>query len=279
MRPRPLSYYKPTTLQDAVNLLEARSMVLNGGQAVIPTLRMRVINPEALIDIKHVAGLSADVEVSKEEIVIGPRVTVESFLNTSNIRDHAAVLHEAGRCLADAQIRSHGTVVGSMCWADPRANYPVALLACDAVVHAHGKNGTRKIAADDFFAGYRANTLREEIVTSVTVPGTSRLGFSTYREFSKQTNDVCIVNVAVAVIDGTLRVAAGGLDKRPQLLPEVAALFGKGAGRPEAQDVLDILDNSDLTPIDDGQGSLDFRFRLVAEMLTEIAADANGALK
>ena len=258
-------------------MLEARAVVLNGGQALIATLRMRVVNPEAVVDIKHIPALSADVVISDNEISIGPRVTVEAFLEAPLLRDRVAVLHEAGCHLADAQIRSQGTVIGSMCWADPRANYPVALLACDAVIHAQGKQGTRQIAADDFFEGYRSNSLRNEIVTSVTLPGTSRLGYSAYREFSRQQNDVCIVNVAVAVIDGNIRVAAGGLGKRPVLLPEVAALLANKERQSSAQDFHDVLDGLQLVPIDDDQGSTAYRLKLVAEMLVEIDGEVNGA--
>ena len=277
MRPRPLTYLKPTTLQQAVDLLEARSVVLNGGQALVATLRMRVVNPEAVVDIKHIPTLNAEVGISEHEINIGPRVTVEAFLETPMVRDRVPVLHEAGRHLADAQIRSQGTVIGSMCWADPRANYPVALLACDAVIHAQGKKGSRKIAADDFFEGYRSNTLRNEIVTNVSLPGTQHLGYSTYREFSRQQNDVCIVNVAVVVIDGNYRVAAGGLSKRPVLVPEAATLLTNNTETPGAEAFYSVLQGMELSPIDDGQGSTEYRFRLVAEMLAEIALDVKGA--
>ncbi|MDC0115943.1 FAD binding domain-containing protein [Octadecabacter sp.] len=276
MRPRPISYHKPTSLDQAIGLLDAKSVVLNGGQALLATLRMRVYNPDALVDIKHVPGLSAEVKVTDQSMEIGPRVTIENFLKTPDIRERMPILYQAGQRLADAQIRAQGTVVGSMCWADPRANYPVAMLACDAVIHAQGKGGKRTIAADEFFLGFRANSLRQEVVTKVTVPGPGRLGFSTYREYSRQSNDVCIVNVAVAEIDGKFRVAVGGVEKRPVLVSEAAELLTQKAGSASAAKFMAILDGKGLSPVEDGHGAPEFRFNLVAEMLAEIAVDVSG---
>lgn len=272
MRPKSITYYRPQSIEAAISVLSAQSIVLNGGQALVPTMRMRVVNPEALVDIKGIKELSDRVEVTEAGISIGPRVTVERFLAVDEIRREVAVLHEAGQRLADAQIRSQGTVVGSLCWADPRANYPVAMLACGAVIEARGRAGRREIAADDFFAGFRSNSLRNEIVTAVRLPSAKRFGYSAYREFSRQTNDVCLVNVAVAEVDRVFTVAVGGLDKRPRLAPAAAALLQNGGGGSGA--FLSALHALGLNPVSDAFGSAEFKFRLASELLADIANES-----
>lgn len=273
MRPRPITYRRPKTIAQALELLSAQSIVLNGGQAIIPTLRMRVVNPGSLVDIKGISELSSTVEVSEAGIQIGPRVTTDRLMNWPGILEAAPVLREAGTTLADAQIRAQGTAIGSLCWADPRANYPVAFLAMKAVVNAIGSKGRRDIDIDDFFAGFRANVLQNELVISVTCPGSAQLGFSTYREFSQQTNDVCIVNVAVAEVDGDLRVAVGGLDKRPQLVPHAAEVMAKLEEPATSMAFATALRMYPMVPIEDGHGSQEFKLMQVAELLAEIAAE------
>jgi aerobic carbon-monoxide dehydrogenase medium subunit len=278
MRPKPFAYFKPTDLASAIRQLRPNAMIINGGQAVLATLRMRVINPKALIDIKHIAELSDEIGLSAASITIGPRATVDKLVNTPAIRERASILYEAGICLADAQIRSQGTVVGSLCWADPRANFPVTLLACDAVITAQGVKGVRQIPAASFFAGFRANSLRQEIVTSITLPGLDAFGFSAYREFSRQKNDVCLVNVAVVQFGEKFRAAAGGLGKTPLLCPHVAALFESGVDAFSECAFMDALSKERLSPLADFFGSPEFKLKVAASLFADVFASMRGVL-
>lgn len=273
MRPRSFAYYRPSDLGSAVGLLHADALILNGGQAIIPALRMRRENPGALIDIKGIIELSDTAEIGEERITIGPRITVEKFINMPDVRERVPVLYEAGLRLGDAQIRSQGTVTGSMCWADPRANYPVALLACDAVIKARSDNGVRTIPAASFFAGFRANVLRREIVTSVDLPGHRYLGMSTYREFSRQTNDLCLVNIALVELKGQFRIAAGGLGRIPHLLPNVAALLDRSDGPLSRDVILEALVEEGLTPLQDPFGTPEYKLNVAASLVAGASID------
>jgi len=239
MRPGAFTYTRPATLADALRALAAGAVPLAGGQSLIQAMRLRAAEPQAVVDLAGVAELSDEITIGDDLITIGARVTHRALLEHAVIASELPWLHDAAQALGDVQVRNLGTVLGNVCWADPRANMPVALLACDAVVTAvapsHGELVDR-IALGDFFTGFRSHALNGRLATSIEIKrhGDAR---GCYLEFSRQRQDLALVNVCVVRSASHARVAVGGIDPMPVRLPEVETAILEG----DAADVVNAL--------------------------------------
>jgi carbon-monoxide dehydrogenase medium subunit len=232
MRPAAFTYSRPANLADALRALAAGAVPLAGGQSLLQAMRLRAATPRAIVDLAGVAELSDAMTVDGESITIGARVTHAALLEHAFVSDELPWLRAAAHSLGDVQVRNLGTVLGNVCWADPRANMAVALLASDALVTAvapsHGETVDR-IALGDFFTGFRSHALNGRLATSIELPH-PRGARGAYLEFSRQRQDLALVNVCVVRGAGHARVAVGGIDPMPVRLPEVEAAIVDGDG-------------------------------------------------
>ena len=269
MRPAAFTYTRPATLADALRALAAGAVPLAGGQSLVQAMRLRSATPRAVVDLAGVAELSDAISISDEVITIGAHVTHAALLEHALVINELPWLHEAAQALGDVQVRNLGTVLGNVCWADPRANMAVALLACDAVVTAvapsHGELVDR-IALADFFTGFRSHALNGRLATSIELrrqPGAR----GHYLEFSRQRQDLALVNVCVVRDKRQARVAVGGIDPMPVRLPEVEAAIVSG----DRTDIMNAL-HENLTrgrhaPIVDHHGSDEYKLGLAVTLI------------
>lgn len=275
MRPAAFTYTRPANLADALRALAAGAVPLAGGQSLLPAMRLRAAMPQAVVDLAGVAELSDQVVVTEQLITIGARVTHCALLEQPLIASELPWLHEAAQALGDVQVRNLGTVLGNVCWADPRANMPVALLACDAVVTAvapsHGQPGqpgelVDRIALKDFFTGFRAHALNGRLATSIEF---KRLvgARGHYLEFSRQRQDLALVNVCVVRAAGHARVAVGGIDPMPVRLPEVEAAIVDGDAADIVQALHENLVRGRHAPIVDHHGSDEYKLGLAVTLV------------
>jgi carbon-monoxide dehydrogenase medium subunit len=151
------------------------------------------------------------------------------------VRSAGPLLTEAARFIGHTAIRNRGSIGGSMAHADPAAELPAVLAALDGVVEARGVQGTRLIAADDFFAGSFTTSLEpDELLTAVRIPRLPRGSGCSFQEVSRRGADFAIVGVAAVVrldSDGTVteaRLAFSGVDSRP-VRPAAAESLMTGA--------------------------------------------------
>ncbi len=262
-------YQRPGSRDAAIAAAQGEARFLAGGQSLVQAMRLRTATPQAVVDLAGVAELSEQVVVTDQLITIGARVTHGALLKHPLIASELPWLCEAAQALGDVQVRNLGTVLGNVCWADPRANMPVALLACDAVVTAvapsHGELVDR-IALSDFFTGFRAHALNGRLATSIEIKRhTGARGH--YLEFSRQRQDLALVNVCVVRGAGHARVAVGGIDPMPVRLPEVEAAIVDG----DAADVVHALHENLVrgrhAPVADHHGSDEYKLGLAVTLV------------
>jgi len=274
MRPAAFAFSRPTHLADALRALAAGAVPLAGGQSLLAAMRLRQSEPAHLVDLTRVAELDADIVFSDTRITIGALVTHRQLLSDPRLQAELPWLVEAAQALGDVQVRNLGTVLGNVCWADSRANMAVALLASDAVVMAVSParpTSVERIPLTDFFTGFRRNALDGRLATAIEVPRVAAAR-GTYREFSRQRQDLALVNVCVVRASGAVRIAVGGIDPVPVRLATVEAAAADGDGSALERALATSLAPAQRAPIADQHGSTAYKLELARTLLRRAAA-------
>lgn len=197
-------YHKPANLDAAAKALADADdpKLMAGGMTLIPTLKQRLAMPSDLIDLAG-CGL-AGILVEGDTLTIGAMTTHATVAGSAEVKAFMPGLAALAEGIGDAQVRNRGTIAGSIVNHDPAADYPGAVLACNATV----VTTKREIAADDFFTGMFETALEEdEIVTHVRFPKAEAMA---YAKFPNPASRYAIVGVCVAKTGGAVRVAVTG---------------------------------------------------------------------
>ncbi|HEY7978910.1 MAG TPA: xanthine dehydrogenase family protein subunit M [Rhizomicrobium sp.] len=205
MIPYQFEYKRAKSLGDAQAMLAKNpdAKLLAGGQTLIPTMKMRLANPSALIDISKLAELSF-IRVEGDALTIGAATTHGAIAASADVRRVLPSLAHMAAHIGDPAVRAVGTMGGSLANNDPAADYPAAALALNATI----KTTTREIAADDFFTGMFSTALEDgEIITQIAFRKPRRSG---YQKFANPASRYPMAGVFVAQIDDGIRVAVTG---------------------------------------------------------------------
>lgn len=236
MKPVSFVYLNPSTLEEALNLLNEHGdngKIIAGGQSFVPILNMRMSEPEYVIDINQLKELKG-IRLEDDLIKIGALTTQRELEKNSYIKDFLPVMHDAAKYIGYVQTRNRGTVGGSLAHADPSAELPLAFLALNAEIIVQNELETRQIDIKDFFLTYlTTNMMPNEILTEIHVPIEQPRGFA-FEEFSRKHGDFAIVAVVCLLStdqDGKIsdvRLSIGGIDAVPVLAEETMEfLLGK----------------------------------------------------
>jgi aerobic carbon-monoxide dehydrogenase medium subunit len=201
-------YHRPQSVADAAKLLASNSeaKLLAGGHTLLPTMKMRLAAPKAIVDLSRVAELKG-ITKSGSNLVIGAMATHAEVANSDVVRSAIRGLAEVAGVIGDAHVRHRGTIGGSVANNDPAADYPAALLALGASI---GTN-KREIKADDFFKGLFTTALQDgEIITRISFPIPTKFG---YEKFRNPASRYALVGVGVAQTGSGVRVAVTGAGK------------------------------------------------------------------
>ena len=279
MKPAAFEYFDPTSIDEALELLArfgADAKPLAGGQSLVPLMNFRLAQPKVLVDLGRVAVLDY-IRLDDARLRIGAMTTHAEIEESSMLAAVCPLLPAAARLVGHAQIRSRGTLGGSVAHADPAAEWPMVLLALDAQLRVRGARGQRSVAARDFFVTYLTTVLEaDELVTEIELPIPPVGHGWSVQEITRRHGDFALVAVAAVVkrgADGSLaqvRLAVGGVGGAPVDASDAAAtLLGT---RPEpadlealAQRVMEMLD-----PDTDVHAPAEYR-REVAGVLCERA--------
>src|SRR5438132_8032104 len=168
--PAAFDYHSAKTVDEALALLQQfgdDAKLLAGGHSLLPTMKLRLAQPEHLVDLGKISGLSY-IREENGAVAVGAMTTYTKLQNSDLIRQHFAVLPEGIAVIGDPQVRNRGTIGGSVAHADPAADMPGIVLALKADILAQSANGVRTIRADDFFIGTFETALQpDEIVTEI----------------------------------------------------------------------------------------------------------------
>ena len=201
----PFTYHRPASLEDAKARLAASedARPLAGGMSLIPTLRFRLSSCADLVDLNGIAAL-AGIERQGDHVRIGAMARHAAVAESPEVRGAIPALAALAGSIGDVQVRNRGTIGGSICFADPAADYPAGLLGLGATVNTD----RRAIAADDFFTGLYETALEEgEIVVSVDFPIPERAGWA---KFGNQASRFAVVAAMVSQAGGRVRLAVTG---------------------------------------------------------------------
>jgi carbon-monoxide dehydrogenase medium subunit len=214
--PAAFDYVRPTSIDDAVSALGSAGedgKVLAGGQSLLPVLRLRLAYPSTIVDVGRIAELQG-VSDDGDAIVIGAMTTHDDVMHDDLVRQHAPVIAQATATIADPQVRHRGTFGGSLSHADPAGDLGAVTLALECMFNVTGPNGSRTIAAADFFQDYLTTAIGpDEILTSVRVPKLGDGWSSHYEKFNRVAQAWSIVGVAALVkrTNGSIEQARVGL--------------------------------------------------------------------
>jgi len=231
------NYHKATSIKEALSLLanSANGQPLAGGHSLIPALKLRLNQPEDLVDISGINALQGITEKG-DHLLVGAAVTHGAIADSKAMKASCPFVAAGAAMIGDIQVRNKGTLGGSLAHADPAADWPALLLAAGATVCLAGNDGERKVAAADFFTGFYETALAEgELITGVEFPKLGANQRSAYQKCVQPASRFAIVGcAAVLTIDGATitdaSVAITGLSSHAYLATDVAdALKGKPA--------------------------------------------------
>jgi carbon-monoxide dehydrogenase medium subunit len=198
-------YVAPTTLEEALSLLASNpddAKVLAGGHSLIPAMKLRLAQPQLLIDIGRIEDLSY-VRRENGRIRIGAMTTHYELESSDELRASCPLLPETAAHIGDIQVRNRGTIGGSVAHADPAADWPAAILALNAELVAVSARGERVIGADDFFVDMLTTALEpDEILREIRVAAINGRTGHAYMKVRQPASGFAVVGVAVNLARG-----------------------------------------------------------------------------
>ena len=189
--PAQVEYEKATSVAHALALLtrygpEAR--ILAGGHSLIPMMKLRLAQPETLVDINGLSELSY-IRVADGELQIGALTRHAELLDSALAGEHFAILHDAERVIADPVVRNWGTIGGSLCQADPSEDLSATFAALKAIMVICHPDGSRTVSARDFHTGpYETVVAPAELLTEIRIPIRAG-GGSAYEKVGRRVGD------------------------------------------------------------------------------------------
>jgi carbon-monoxide dehydrogenase medium subunit len=240
MKPAPFAYEEPRSVEEAVALLARHgdeAKVLAGGQSLIPLLNFRLARPQLLVDVNRIDSLSF-LRRRGGTLRIGALTRMATLERSPLVAAHWPLLAEAARLVGHPQIRSRGTVGGSVAHADPAAELPAALVALRATCHTRSARGSRELSAEDFFVTHLTTALEpDELLVGISVPPVSPHAGAAIVEHARVHGDFALGGAAV--VAGADRASVVLLAAGPKPLRAVAVeeALADGADPTEAAEL------------------------------------------
>ncbi len=280
--PAYVEYEKATSVEHALTLLARfgpQARVLAGGHSLIPMMKLRLAQPETLVDINGLAELSF-LNAVGGELRIGALTRHAQLLSSGLAGSHFPILHDAERVIADPIVREWGTVGGSLCQADPSEDLSAAFAALKATMVIRDAHGSREVSARQFHTGpYETVVAAGELLTEIRIPIRPG-GGSAYRKVGRRVGDWPVGAAGAALwldADGVTIADAGvGLTAvgAEHFCAPAAEEFLRGApAAPESFERAGRLAAAHCRPASDQRGPADYKRHLASE-LTVRALDA-----
>jgi carbon-monoxide dehydrogenase medium subunit len=239
MKPPEFRYLAPRTIAETMQCLQelpGRTRLLAGGQSLMPMLSGRTAATDFVLDLNRLDELQAVVQDSDGQLTVGAMTRHRQFERDEALRRQLPIIAYAMQFVASVAIRNRGTIGGSLCHADPVAEWPALCLACDAEVVTVSVDGSRRIPIDELIAGAFLTSLRPgELLTHVVFPGWPVGRRWSFHEVPSHVGGVALVGIA-CVIDvdedrrcSCARVAVFGAPERATRLRSLEQLL---VGRP-----------------------------------------------
>lgn len=282
MKPAPFKYFAPETISEVLSLINEHgydAKILAGGQSLVPMMNFRLVQPAVIVDINNIPGLSF-IESKDNGVRLGAMTRQRQAEKSKLIKEQAPLIYETMPQIATTQIRSRGTIGGSLVHADPSAELVVVTTALEARFKLQNKKGERWVPASEFFVGLLMTVMDpDEMLVEIELPPfPDRTGWS-LKEVARRPHDFALVGVAAVLTldkkehcqdvnlvylsagDGPISAPeAAGLLKGEKLTPELITAAAEKASRDE------------IDPGSDIHATADFR-RHLANVLTKRALE------
>jgi aerobic carbon-monoxide dehydrogenase medium subunit len=203
MYPSRFRYEAPRSLDEAIGLLHTGgdyAKVLAGGQSLVPLMKLRFASPELVVDINNLPGLDYHRADPDGTLRIGALCRHADLEHSALLPGRQPTMAAAAPLIADPIVRNRGTLVGSLCHADPQGDWASVVLALGGSVVAHGPGGRRSIPLADFVVGPFQNVLEsDEIAVEAVIPAAKGIRSGGYLKLERRVGDFATVGVAVAL--------------------------------------------------------------------------------
>ena len=217
MIPAQFDYQAPATLEEAVALLASDldgAKVLAGGHSLIPAMKLRLAQPQLLVDIARIKSL-AYIREEGDQILIGATTTHYQLESSDLLKTICPLLPDCAGSIGDVQVRNKGTIGGSIAHSDPAGDWPAAVLALDAELVLIGTNGERTEKAEDFFVDLLTTSLLPgEILREIRIKRPAGRFGQAYQKVPHPASGFAVVGVAVNLTlndDGSCKSAGIGV--------------------------------------------------------------------
>lgn len=233
-------YMRAKSLDEAIAKLKdskGSGKLVAGGHSLIPLMKLRLSEPELLIDIARIPGLAGIRKVG-DRIEIGAGTVHHDVATSASIQAACPMLAETAASIGDQQVRNRGTIGGSLAHADPAADYPAAVLALDADILITGAKGPRTVKASAFFKGlFTVDLGPEEIITAVQF---TPVKVAAYAKLHQRASHFAIVGVAAALelSGGVIKDARVGVTGATAYATRLTAVERQLTGRKASTDTL-----------------------------------------
>jgi carbon-monoxide dehydrogenase medium subunit len=281
-----MKYIEPDTLTGAIEILasddEARCFA--GGATLVAMMNAELVEPSIMIGLQGIKELNG-IKPESDYLRIGAMTSHAELASAENLKANAFIVRDAARQIAHPAIRNMGTIGGSICHADPAADFPGALVAADALVEIAGPNGQRQIPVDELFVDYLETSLEEaEILTAILVPNKSDHCLGRHLKFSRTHGDYATVSISLvlsmeAESCGYARIVAGSVAPTPLHLDAVDELLTNSSLDDEIIKQAGQMLQEASDPIDDVRGSANYRRKIIPGLLQRAIREVQGELQ
>ncbi|MCY4290404.1 MAG: xanthine dehydrogenase family protein subunit M [Roseovarius sp.] len=280
MKPAPFEYVRPETLAEAVTALDHEdAKIIAGGQSLLPMMNFRLAQPERLVDINRIVELG-QIEKTESGIRIGALVRHAEAARSDLLADHFPIIREAMPHVAHVAIRNRGTIAGSLCHADPAAEWPLLVTLLEGEIEILGGNGPRKAKPAEFFLAPLVTDIEEtELVTGIYLPLPDAPCGMAFDEVAQRAGDFAVVaaSALVCVKGGQFAEVRLGLGGVFDTSVRGSALEKALTGKPATTEAIDSalpLAVEDLEPNDDLHASAAYRLSLVPVLARRVLTRA-----
>lgn len=202
MYPPPFEYIAPDTIEEALQVVAQygdECKVLSGGMSLIPLMKLRFASPAVIVDLNRIQGLDY-INEEAGGLRVGALTRYRSLVRSDLLKSRYQCAADCAPQVADPVVRNRGTLVGSLCHADPQGDWGAVMLAMNGSVIARSTGGTREVPVEQLIIGPFQNSLQPgEIGVEARIPSQGERSFGKYMKLERKVGDFATVGVAVSI--------------------------------------------------------------------------------
>ncbi|MER9303030.1 xanthine dehydrogenase family protein subunit M [Mesorhizobium sp. M0293] len=276
-----MRYIRPLSIEDAVGQLAGAAgtaAILAGGSDLLVRMKGGFVEPDLIVDIKAIDGLS-EIRETPEGFSIGAAVPCAVLGESAALKKAWPGVVEAAKLIGSKQVQGRCTITGNLCNASPAADSVPALVAAGARASVVGPAGRRTIPVQSVpTAPGKTSLAKGEIIEAILLDKRAPRSGDAYLRFIPRTEmDIAVVSAGVNLtldehgVVKSARVALGAVAATVLLVEEAAeVLIGSKLDEATLERLAKVCSGA-CRPIDDKRGTIEFR-RKVAGVLAKRAA-------